>query len=106
MTYFEKGTSYKLAPARGMLLQLIQDYDLKPEKVHIKYKYMPSNYYRDEIKTYEICDMASQKGLFKRSILKTERNKKNVLFYTIELEKAVNFETNYEKKHDEQGNDK
>jgi hypothetical protein len=50
--------------------------------------------------------MASQKGLFKRSILKTERNKKNVLYYTKELEKAVNFETFYIKKHDEQGNDK
>jgi hypothetical protein len=61
---------------KKMLLQLIQDYELKPEKVHFNYTYMPSNYYRDEIKTYEICDMASQKGLFKRSILKTERNKK------------------------------
>jgi hypothetical protein len=72
---------------KKMLLQLIQDYDLKPEKMHFPYTYKPSNYYRDEIKTYEICDMASQKGLFKRSILKTERNKKNVLYYTKELEK-------------------
>jgi hypothetical protein len=72
---------------KKMLLLLIQDYELKPEKVYFNYTYMPSNYYRDEIKTYEICDMASQKGLFKRSILKTERNKKNVLYYTKELEK-------------------